>query len=178
MNASQLLTIAEIAKILGIPESTARFYRNRFEMFIPSVGSGRNKRYRPEAVDVIRYIAEAYKRNEPQWQIEEALSRMVPINAELPEQTATTTAVAQQQGQWIAAQEQMAAFMGQVASALETIAAQKAEIAELRKHIADLESRQEEYKEAAERRFKQTDELLRELREARSRKKKWWPFRQ
>jgi len=175
LSASQLLTIAEIAKMLGIPESTARFYRDRFEKFIPSVGSGRNKRYRPETADVIRYIAEAYKRNEPQWQIEEALSRMVPINAELPDQTATTTAIAQQPGQWIAT-EQMAAFMGQVASALETIASQKEEIAELRKHIADLEARQEEYREAAERRFKQTDELLRELREARARKKKWWPF--
>lgn len=37
-------------------------------------------------MDVLRYVAEAYKRNEPQWQIEEALSRMVARTVEVSEQ--------------------------------------------------------------------------------------------
>jgi len=177
LNESPLMTIADIAKTLGIPESTVRFYRDRFEKFIPSVGSGRQKRYRPETLDVIRYIAEAYKRNEPHWQIEEALSRMVPINAETPEQTAIASATAQQQNQ-IVAQEQLFSFMNKMAAALETIAAQKEEIAALQSRIADLEARQAAADEAIERRFRQTDELLRELREARLKKqKRWWPFK-
>ncbi|MBP2799567.1 helix-turn-helix domain-containing protein, partial [Escherichia coli] len=52
--ASKLLTIAEIAKQLEIPESTVRFYRDRFEPFIPFVGEGRKKRYLPDAAEVLR----------------------------------------------------------------------------------------------------------------------------
>ncbi|WP_081904367.1 MerR family transcriptional regulator [Brevibacillus thermoruber] len=52
----KLLTIAEIAKQLDIPESTARFYRDRFEAFVPSVGEGRKKRYLPEAAEVLRFM--------------------------------------------------------------------------------------------------------------------------
>ncbi|MDM5292335.1 MerR family transcriptional regulator [Peribacillus simplex] len=48
----QLLTMAQIAKKLNLAESTARFYRNRFEDYIPSVGEGRKKRYRPETIEV------------------------------------------------------------------------------------------------------------------------------
>lgn len=46
----QLLTMAQIAKQLNLAESTARFYRDRFENDIPSVGEGRKKRYKPETI--------------------------------------------------------------------------------------------------------------------------------
>jgi hypothetical protein len=39
----ELLTVAEIAKRLRLPESTVRYYRNRFNAYVPSVGSGRAK---------------------------------------------------------------------------------------------------------------------------------------
>lgn len=175
----QTLTIAEIAKRLNIPESTARFYRDRYEMFIPTVGSGRKKRYRPEALEVLRYVAEASKRNEAQQDVEYALSRMFAINAD-PEPTAAVTAAPQQPGVMVSA-EQMAAAFGQIAAALETMAIQKEEIAELQKHIADLESQQQLQQgqtEALARRMEQTDQGLTELRERHFKKKKWWQFGQ
>ncbi|MGM0921331.1 MAG: MerR family transcriptional regulator [Bacillota bacterium] len=58
----QLLTMAQIAKQLNLAESTARFYRDRFEEYIPSVGEGK-KRYKSETVEVLRFIAEGFKRN-------------------------------------------------------------------------------------------------------------------
>ena len=68
--------------------------------------------------------------------------------------------------------------MNKLAAAIKTIAEQKEEIAALKNRIADLEANQAAADEAIERRFKQTDELLRELREARQKKKKkWWPFK-
>lgn len=54
----ELLTIAEIAKRLNIPESTLRSWRDKFTDFIPTTGSGRKKRYKPEAVQVFKTIAE------------------------------------------------------------------------------------------------------------------------
>lgn len=173
--ADQLLTIAEIAKQLNIPESTARFYRDRFESFIPAVGTGRSKRYRPETADVLRYVAEAYKRNEPQWQIEEALSRMVARNIDVSEETAMTAAVAQQQS-FVALADQFQKAMGQIATAMETMAEQKKEITELREHVSDIEHQQLQQRqyidESLNKRDQQLMEALREIREAKQ--KKWW----
>ncbi len=56
-----LSTIQEIAKQLQVPESNIRYYRDRFEEYIPSVGDGRLKRYKKEAVDVFRHIVQGYR---------------------------------------------------------------------------------------------------------------------
>ena len=47
----KLYTIAKMAKILKIPESTARYYRDRHSEFLPCIGSGRKKRYKKEALE-------------------------------------------------------------------------------------------------------------------------------
>lgn len=47
----QLLTMAQIAKQLELAESTVRFYRTRFENYIPSV------------IEMLRFIAEGYNHN-------------------------------------------------------------------------------------------------------------------
>ncbi len=38
-----LLTAAQIAKELNLPESTVRYYRDRFTEYIPTTGEGRNR---------------------------------------------------------------------------------------------------------------------------------------
>ncbi len=58
-----LLTIAELARNLDLPESTTRYYCNRFAEHLPSVGEGRKRRYQPEALDKLRTIAETMRRN-------------------------------------------------------------------------------------------------------------------
>ena len=54
--SDELLTIKEIARQLDLPESNIRYYRDRFEDFLPYVGEGRKRRYKPEALDVFRFI--------------------------------------------------------------------------------------------------------------------------
>jgi DNA-binding transcriptional MerR regulator len=60
MGSEALLTLREIAVRLGIPESTARFYRDSFLDSIPVVGTGRRRRYPAAALKVMRTIAEAF----------------------------------------------------------------------------------------------------------------------
>lgn len=54
-----LLTIADIARHFGLPESTARYYCKRFAPFMPSVGEGRRRRYRPGALEVVEAVLDA-----------------------------------------------------------------------------------------------------------------------
>ena len=66
----KLLTIKDIAQRLNIPESTARYYRDKWPEYIPTVGTGRNKRYKPEAVDVLRLVAEGLRNGRSAIEIE------------------------------------------------------------------------------------------------------------
>ena len=73
-----LLTIAEIAKRLNLPESTARYYRTRFEPWLPYIGEGRDRRYGEEAVNVLRFAAEAVKAGVPADIIKQRLDERYP----------------------------------------------------------------------------------------------------
>lgn len=167
----QLLTIAEVAKQLNIPESTARFYRDRFENFIPSVGDGRKKRYKPETAEVLRFIAEGFKHSLTTADIEDGLTRMVARNIEVEKETATTQAVVQQQPNVL-----------QLQAVLEVIADQKTEIEELRKSVADVKKAQQEQQEYIDttliEREKRLMESIRAIQQqhAAAREKKWWKF--
>jgi DNA-binding transcriptional MerR regulator len=46
----ELMTMAELAKQTGLPESTVRYYRERFAPYVPVVGEGRGRHYHPEAL--------------------------------------------------------------------------------------------------------------------------------
>jgi DNA-binding transcriptional MerR regulator len=70
---SRLYSIRDIARELGLPESTVRYYRDAFSAYLPSVGSGRRRRYPAEAVPLFRLVAEGYAQNRPRTEIERAL---------------------------------------------------------------------------------------------------------
>src|SRR5258706_15353116 len=55
-----LLTLKQLAEELHLPESTVRYYRDAFLDHIPSVGTGRRRRYPREAVAILRSIADDY----------------------------------------------------------------------------------------------------------------------
>jgi len=54
----RLLTLSEVARRLGLPETTVRYYRDRFAPYLPSVGTGRSRRYPLQAVERLRWIVE------------------------------------------------------------------------------------------------------------------------
>jgi DNA-binding transcriptional MerR regulator len=169
----KLMTMAEVAKELDIPESTARYYRDSFIDFIPSVGEGRKKRYRPETVEVLRFIAEGFKGKLTAMEIETGLSQVFPRNLDMEQPVATTTAVVQQQSEnevkQYALQLQMA--LEQMGKTMQVIANQKEEISELRKHLADVEKKQQEQQEYIQTKLEERDrkliESLREIQEVK-----------
>jgi len=55
-----LFTLRQIADELKLPESTVRYYRDGFLDLIPTVGTGRRRRYPSAAVAVLRSIAGGY----------------------------------------------------------------------------------------------------------------------
>lgn len=58
----KLYTIAEFARRFKIPESTARFYCKRFVDFLPHAGSGKRKRYLPEALERFKLITTSMRK--------------------------------------------------------------------------------------------------------------------
>jgi DNA-binding transcriptional MerR regulator len=74
----ELLTIKEIARRLDLPESNVRYYRDKFEEYLPHVGQGRKRRYLPQAIEVFALIAESLKSNVPSEEIALELSRRFP----------------------------------------------------------------------------------------------------
>ncbi len=78
----KLLAIAEIARELELPESTLHYWKNRFAPYLPSVGRNRQKRFKPEAVEVFRLIAQRLRSGHPSQDIMAELSRRYPVNAE------------------------------------------------------------------------------------------------
>jgi DNA-binding transcriptional MerR regulator len=73
-----LLTIKEIARRLDMPESNLRYYRDKFEEYLPHFGHGRKRRYLPQAVEVFSFIAGHLKTNTPSEDIAQELSKRYP----------------------------------------------------------------------------------------------------
>lgn len=93
--AKKLLSIAKISRELNIPESTLHYWKNRFSEFLPSIGKGRQKRFRPEAVDVFRTISEMLSLGHTTKDVKSELASMYPINID-PNKDARSLPVPQQ----------------------------------------------------------------------------------
>ena len=88
MSEEALLTIRQLAAELHLPESTVRYYRDAFLDHIPSVGTGRRRRYPPHALAVLRSIADGYSAGRTRTDIARVLNnepgaaaRMVPVGS-------------------------------------------------------------------------------------------------
>lgn len=77
----RLLSVAEIARRLGVPESTVHYWKNRFAQHLPSAGAGRQKRFKPEAVEVFRVIAEMFSLGHSAQDVMETLGKNFPLTA-------------------------------------------------------------------------------------------------
>ena len=84
---------SEIASILKIPESKARYYRDRHLEYLNYIGLGRKRRYKKEALEALRLIAELSKRSLTAEEINNELSAKFNRTIDIEEETAITTAV-------------------------------------------------------------------------------------
>ena len=86
MTGKKVLSVAEIARELELPESTVHYWKNRFAQHLPSVGRGRQKRFRPEAVEVFSTIARLLKEGHTARDVMDQLSQSYPLQADaMPE---------------------------------------------------------------------------------------------
>ena len=129
-----LLTAAALAGELGIPESTTRFYLRRYAAWVPSAGAGRGKRYRREALDVLRFVADQHKAGLSADLVESSLSARFPINVQLQQPTVTT------QQQSVATSEDARALLSDLVreAVRDEINEVMAEVVELRAEVARL----------------------------------------
>lgn len=72
-DSDRLLTLSEVAQRLGLPETTVRYYRDRFAPYLPVVGEGRSRRYPPQAVERLRWIVEQLRAGSAVQEIEAQL---------------------------------------------------------------------------------------------------------
>lgn len=78
----QTLTIEEVARELGLPLSTVRYYRDRYRDFIPSVTDDGEERFRPGTLDVIRDVADGIRQGSSFAEIEKRLALKYPRTVE------------------------------------------------------------------------------------------------
>jgi DNA-binding transcriptional MerR regulator len=86
MAPTRLLPIAAVAKELDLPESTLHYWKNRFADHLPAVGAGRQKRFKPEAMEVFRTIARLLELGHTT----EEIKRELAAGSEAPEPDART----------------------------------------------------------------------------------------
>ena len=123
----ELYTIAEMSKLLNIPESTARYYRDRHPEYFHYTGRGRKKRYLQETLEALRFICEQANNSRNAEEIERALQEQFTKQIDTTDITAVTTAG-----------EQQLRLMNTLTDTLSSIADQKKEIQELREDIKEL----------------------------------------
>lgn len=58
MDRLKTYTLTEISDILDKPRSTVREWKDDFEPYLPVIGHGRNMRYKEEALEIFRIIAD------------------------------------------------------------------------------------------------------------------------
>ncbi len=82
MPEKKLLSVAEIARRINVPESTVHYWKNRFARHLPSKGSGRQKRFKPQAVEIFMAISTMLKEGSTVGDVMERLQGEYPLNAE------------------------------------------------------------------------------------------------
>ncbi|QGY39745.1 MerR family transcriptional regulator [Pseudodesulfovibrio cashew] len=82
MTGKKVLSVAEIARELDLPESTVHYWKNRFAQHLPSVGRGRQKRFRPEAVEVFAAISRLLKEGHTARDVMDRLAQEFPLQAD------------------------------------------------------------------------------------------------
>ena len=90
MTGKKVLSVAEIARELELPESTVHYWKNRFAQHLPSVGRGRQKRFKPEAIEVFGTISRLLKEGHTARDVMDQLSQSYPLQADAMPATLNT----------------------------------------------------------------------------------------
>ncbi|HEX9582094.1 MAG TPA: MerR family transcriptional regulator [Gemmatimonadales bacterium] len=90
LSDAPLYTLREVARQLGLPDSTVRYYRDAFAGYLPMLGAGRRRLYLPETVDALRVVARGFAERRSRADIEAALAALTGT-ARAPGETGLAT---------------------------------------------------------------------------------------
>ena len=119
-------------KDLKIPVSTASYYRDRHSEFLPHTGSGRKKKYKPEALEALKLIVEMANKNTSTEDIEESLSKAGSRNIEVQQDNNNSLTTVQQQP---ISQVKLINLLDKIADQKKEIQTLREEFKELREYI-------------------------------------------
>ncbi len=178
----ELLTIAQIAKQLDLPESTVRYYRDRFSEYVPTTGEGRGRRYRGEAMEVFSCIADKLRAGMPadilEGELRSRFAREVTAGPQSDRSSSTTAMVPAVAFMGILARIDGA--LGTLGELPRVVEEQSREIEGLRRQLDELSTAataaatQQQLAEARDRELLSTVAELRKALEARSEPAPWW----
>jgi len=163
----QLLTIADIAKQANVSQSTARFYRDKYNEYFSYVGEGRARRYLVESIEAMEIIIDGYKQKQPSPMIENRLQeRFGILEQKTTNSKQQTTAITNTANMAELEQAMRRTISSAVASSIQ------AEIQPLKYHMQMLNEKLDKQNEALNNHYNLVDERLRALREVR--RESWW----
>ena len=150
-------TMVEMAKIIGIPESTARGYRDRFPAYFSITGQGRGKRYTEEAMEALRIVAPMSRQGIPTEDIEAALEARFGVVVESQDS----------QSQVVVSQSRIVADENQALVAMFV-----SELTVMREQVMALQAQLEDRDDSRDR---QLVAVMREIQEMRQEiRQPWW----
>ncbi len=164
----ELLTGAEIAKRLDLPESTVRYYRDRFAEYVPTTGEGRNRRYRAEALEVFAAIAESIRSGTPADIVEEELRdrfRREITAGPQPDRSSNTAAMVPAPA-FLEVLARISEGLERVNELPQTVQQQSEEIAGLRQQVVELKTALDRSRQQQQDRSNQVLAAVAELRKA------------
>lgn len=174
-------TLPQLARELGVADSTARRWASSFPNLLPTKGHGAARRFHPQARDVLKRVQSLYTAGLTTEQIAELLHRDFPATIDIVDVVSEGQAHERKDIQGIQTalmaifeqQTEMREVMGRMETHfMQEIAATREENSRLRDFIDD----------RLEERDKNLMETLRMMRErsqeeVRQQKKGWWPWR-
>jgi len=157
-------TMVEMAKIIGIPESTARGYRDRFPAYFSITGQGRGKRYTEEAMEALRIVAPMSRQGIPTEDIEAALEARFGVVVESQD---SQSQVVVSQSRIVASQSRIVADENQALVAMFV-----SELTVMREQVMALQAQLEARDDSRDR---QLVAVMREIQEMRQEiRQPWW----
>jgi len=162
----------QCAKLAGIGESLARFYKDRYEeYFIVSSGEGRNRRYSQQTVDTLKFISRCYNDKRDHSEIVEALDSLYGVPIEN-----TTTEIIENSKTKAMQQEDLAHSLHLIYEELQrrgsVILELQEELEGIRRTLAEQDKRAEDRARDSENRDEEIIHMMRATQQQRN--KPWW----
>lgn len=79
----ELYTISNLSKLLNIPDTTFRNWRDRYHDIVPSIGEGRSRKYPKESIVVFQAISQLSKNGKTLDEIRHELLNQFPVQGKV-----------------------------------------------------------------------------------------------